>query len=94
MRDFDRKCAIIRIHQYFTNYDRSTLACFVIKTFVCFSVIMASNFELLSDQGLRSDGRRHGELRRIRCRLGVFGQADGSAYLEQVRLHYVTDSSF
>ena len=49
---------------------------------------MASNFELLSDQGLRSDGRRHGELRRIRCRLGVFGQADGSAYLEQVRLLY------
>ena len=45
---------------------------------------MAGNFELLSDQGLRSDGRRHGELRRIRCNLGVFGQADGSAYLEQV----------
>ena len=55
---------------------------------------MAGNFELLSDQGLRSDGRRHGELRRIRCRLGVFGQADGSAYLEQVRLHYIKDSSF
>ena len=70
------------------------MACFVIKTFVCFSEIMASNFELLSDQGLRSDGRRHGELRRIRCRLGVFGQADGSAYLEQVRLHYITNSSF
>jgi len=42
-----------------------------------------SGLELLTDQGLRSDGRRHGELRRIRCRLGVFGQADGSAYLEQ-----------
>lgn len=42
-----------------------------------------AGFELLSDQGLRSDGRRAGELRRIRCRMGVFGQADGSAYLEQ-----------
>lgn len=40
-------------------------------------------FELLSDQGLRMDGRKSGELRRIRCNLGVFGQADGSAYLEQ-----------
>ncbi|GFG30193.1 hypothetical protein Cfor_12709 [Coptotermes formosanus] len=38
---------------------------------------------LLSDQGLRLDGRRANELRRIRCRLGVFSQTDGSAYLEQ-----------
>ena len=34
-------------------------------------------------QGLRLDGRKAGELRRIQCRMGVFGQADGSAYLEQ-----------
>jgi len=40
-------------------------------------------FELLSDQGLRLDGRRAGELRRLQCRMGVYGQADGSAYLEQ-----------
>lgn len=33
--------------------------------------------------GLRADGRRPLELRRIRLRLGVFSQADGSAYLEQ-----------
>ncbi|XP_034253233.1 exosome complex component RRP41 [Thrips palmi] len=39
--------------------------------------------ELLSDQGLRLDGRRPEELRNIRCKLGVFSQADGSAYLEQ-----------
>lgn len=39
--------------------------------------------ELLSDQGLRLDGRRPDELRNIRCRLGVFSQADGSAYIEQ-----------
>ncbi|KAI5644611.1 3' exoribonuclease family, domain 1 domain-containing protein [Phthorimaea operculella] len=39
--------------------------------------------ELLSSQGLRLDGRRPNELRRIRCKLGVFTQPDGSAYLEQ-----------
>ena len=43
-----------------------------------------SGYELLSDQGLRADGRRANELRRIRCRQGVFGQADGSAYLDPV----------
>lgn len=32
--------------------------------------------------GLRSDGRRALELRQIRVRMGVFGQADGSAYIE------------
>ena len=42
-----------------------------------------SGHELLSDQGLRADGRRSKELRRIRCRQGVYRQADGSAYLEQ-----------
>lgn len=39
--------------------------------------------ELLADFGLRLDGRRCNELRKLKCRLGVFGQADGSAYLEQ-----------
>lgn len=39
--------------------------------------------DLLSSQGLRLDGRRPNELRRIRCKLGVFTQPDGSAYLEQ-----------
>lgn len=42
-----------------------------------------AGLELLSDQGYRLDGRRPGELRRVRARMGVFGQADGSAYLEQ-----------
>lgn len=42
-----------------------------------------SGNNLLSDQGLRLDGRRPHELRRIRCKLGVFEQPDGSAYLEQ-----------
>lgn len=39
--------------------------------------------ELISDQGLRLDGRRADELRQIRCKLGVFSQPDGSAYIEQ-----------
>lgn len=39
--------------------------------------------DLVSDQGLRIDGRRPNELRKIRCKLGVFSQPDGSAYLEQ-----------
>lgn len=39
--------------------------------------------DLISDQGLRLDGRRSAELRRIQCKLGVFSQPDGSAYLEQ-----------
>ncbi|XP_070575131.1 exosome complex component RRP41-like [Ptychodera flava] len=42
-----------------------------------------AGIELLSDQGFRADGRRPHELRKIRCRLGVFQQADGSAYVEQ-----------
>ena len=37
---------------------------------------------LLSDEGFRIDGRRPNELRRIQCRMGVFEQADGSAYIE------------
>lgn len=42
-----------------------------------------AGLELLSDQGFRIDGRKSNELRRIQCRLGVFSQADGSAYIEQ-----------
>lgn len=42
-----------------------------------------AGLELLSDQGFRIDGRRVHELRKIQCRLGVFSQADGSAYIEQ-----------
>ncbi|NWH71670.1 EXOS4 protein, partial [Piaya cayana] len=39
--------------------------------------------ELLSDEGFRADGRRPGELRKVRARMGIFSQADGSAYIEQ-----------
>lgn len=44
---------------------------------------MSRNKELISKIGLRLDGRRAGELRRVRCKLGVFSEPDGSAYLEQ-----------
>ncbi|XP_064297984.1 exosome complex component RRP41 [Phalacrocorax carbo] len=43
----------------------------------------AAAAELLSDEGYRADGRRPDELRKVRARMGVFAQADGSAYLEQ-----------
>lgn len=39
--------------------------------------------DLVTDQGFRLDGRKAHELRRINYRLGVYSQADGSAYLEQ-----------
>lgn len=42
-----------------------------------------AGIELLSDQGYRLDGRKATELRKVEARMGVFGQADGSAYLEQ-----------
>lgn len=44
---------------------------------------MSSEQELISDQGLRLDGRRANELRRIQYKMGVFTQPDGSAYFEQ-----------
>jgi polyribonucleotide nucleotidyltransferase len=49
----------------------------------CFCIFNMAGMHLLSDQGLRLDGRRANELRQIRCKLGVFSQPDGSAYLEQ-----------
>lgn len=41
------------------------------------------SLELINEGGYRVDGRKPDELRRVRCRLGVFQQADGSAYIEQ-----------
>ena len=44
---------------------------------------MASSAQsLISPEGLRQDGRRVGEIRRLRCRLGAAPRADGSAYAE------------
>ncbi|KAJ3045853.1 Exosome complex component RRP41 [Rhizophlyctis rosea] len=44
---------------------------------------MSGRFDIVSPEGLRVDGRRPPELRRLNCRTGVFAQADGSAYIEQ-----------
>lgn len=44
---------------------------------------MEANTKQLQQDGLRIDGRRPKEIRKINIRLGVFGQADGSAYIEQ-----------
>eukprot|EP00878_Enallax_costatus_P025802 GHUV01027633.1.p2 GENE.GHUV01027633.1~~GHUV01027633.1.p2 ORF type:complete len:105 (+),score=15.66 GHUV01027633.1:500-814(+) len=38
--------------------------------------------EFVTSEGLRRDGRRAKELRRIRCQVGVLGDADGSAMFE------------
>eukprot|EP01090_Pellita_catalonica_P001729 TRINITY_DN11476_c0_g2_i1.p1 TRINITY_DN11476_c0_g2~~TRINITY_DN11476_c0_g2_i1.p1 ORF type:complete len:244 (+),score=23.55 TRINITY_DN11476_c0_g2_i1:48-779(+) len=39
--------------------------------------------EYVSPEGLRLDGRRPAELRRIRCKMGVISRPEGSAYFEQ-----------
>ncbi|KAI9292865.1 exosome component 4 [Neoconidiobolus thromboides FSU 785] len=41
-----------------------------------------SRVELLSIEGLRVDGRRPNELRKLVSKVGVLGDADGSSYLE------------
>ena len=42
-----------------------------------------AGLELISPEGLRLDGRKPHELRKIVCNMGIFTQADGSAYIEQ-----------
>lgn len=41
--------------------------------------------KLISDKGIRSDGRKFDELRPMKMEIGVLKTADGSAYLEQGR---------
>jgi exosome complex component RRP41 len=41
-----------------------------------------SRMDFISLAGLRPDGRRPMEIRRMRCKLGVLQAADGSAYIE------------
>lgn len=43
---------------------------------------MSGAIQLLNDQGFRVDGRKTSEIRKFNCKLGVFEQADGSAYVE------------
>lgn len=40
------------------------------------------SLDILTQEGFRLDGRKPTELRRMACRLGVFEQSDGSAYVE------------
>eukprot|EP01117_Protostelium_nocturnum_P004035 TRINITY_DN15305_c0_g1_i1.p1 TRINITY_DN15305_c0_g1~~TRINITY_DN15305_c0_g1_i1.p1 ORF type:complete len:249 (-),score=99.92 TRINITY_DN15305_c0_g1_i1:54-800(-) len=42
-----------------------------------------SRIEYITPEGLREDGRRPNELRRIKSKLGIFSRASGSAYYEQ-----------
>ena len=49
-----------------------------------------SNLKSIILLGLRLDGRKPDELRQIKTRLGVFAQADGSAYIEQVGMTFRT----
>lgn len=41
-----------------------------------------AGLELLSPEGLRIDGRKPDELKKIVCKVGVYREADGSAYIE------------
>lgn len=38
---------------------------------------------VISEHGFRFDGRRPNQIRNISCRMGVYQQAEGSAYIEQ-----------
>lgn len=38
--------------------------------------------DILSESGIRVDGRKCSEIRHVNCKLGVFDQADGSSYFE------------
>uniref|UniRef100_A0A1I7XSD5 RNase_PH domain-containing protein n=1 Tax=Heterorhabditis bacteriophora TaxID=37862 RepID=A0A1I7XSD5_HETBA len=38
---------------------------------------------IISEHGFRIDGRRPHQIRNINCRLGIYPQAEGSAYIEQ-----------
>ena len=42
-----------------------------------------SKFEYMNLSGLRMDGRRPTEVRRIKCRFGLLEGVDGSVYYEQ-----------
>ncbi|TLY13072.1 MAG: exosome complex exonuclease Rrp41, partial [Thaumarchaeota archaeon] len=43
---------------------------------------METKKKLISDAGVRTDGRRWNELRPIRMEVGQLKNADGSAYIE------------
>lgn len=45
--------------------------------------VLQARREYVSIAGLRLDGRRPGEVRRIQCKLGLLTKVDGSAFYEQ-----------
>jgi exosome complex component RRP41 len=61
--------------EYFFEYSR--------RYFYIFSIIM-HNADILALAGLRVDGRKPEDIRRIRFTLGIATDVDGSAYYEQV----------
>lgn len=76
-------CRIIRNRFWFLCRSRFHFILFANFLRLKFDPFLNQTMDLLSKQGLRTDGRRSDELRRIRCKMGVFNQPDGSAYLEQ-----------
>ena len=46
-------------------------------------LLQMSGYQYLSEEGFRVDGRRAQEMRKLDCSLGVFAQADGTAYVKQ-----------
>jgi ribonuclease PH len=49
--------------------------------------------DFISLAGLRPDGRRPMEIRRMRCKLGVLQAADGSAYIEMGQTKVISKST-
>lgn len=54
-----------------------------IFTEIFFGWCMQSRIEYISLAGLRVDGRRPEEARRIQCQMGLLPNVDGSGYMEQ-----------
>lgn len=59
------------------------MLCHIVSScFFRFLGFIMAGLELLSPEGLRLDGRKPNELKKIVCKVGVFHEADGSAYIE------------
>jgi len=82
-RQTDKRICSIRWGFAFTCF---VYVCYVmcacdVQLCTCMYVyVFQSHIEFVSPEGLRIDGRRANEVRRIKCTLGTFKHADGSAY--------------
>uniref|UniRef100_A0A0R3QB38 Zf-Tim10_DDP domain-containing protein n=1 Tax=Brugia timori TaxID=42155 RepID=A0A0R3QB38_9BILA len=56
-------------------------SCFVF--FILHAFNFAEVMSIISEHGFRQDGRKPHQIRNLNYKLGVYSQADGSAYLEQ-----------